>query len=302
MPFGSESLGVSEASVRLLRDLVHERLGLHYDGHRLEHFADRLAPLVVQRGFGSMLDYYYLLKYDPAGEAEWSRVMDALAVSETYFWREIDQLRAVVGEIVPRLLERTPVEPLQIWSVPCATGEDPLTLAMLLDEQGSFSRAPIRIIGSDASPAAVDKARRGVFRERSFRALPPAYRDRYFEDTGDGWRIDRGLLGRVTWDVTNLLLPSDVARWGRSPVVLCRNVFIYFSPQSITRAVQLLAEQMPTPGYLCVGSAESLLRVTDQFVLEEIAGAFIYTRSAGQNPGATTMTPQRKEAATTWTR
>ena len=78
-------------------------------------------------------------------------------------------LRAVVDRIVPQLVVDLAGRPLKIWSVPCASGEEPLTLAMLLDEQQWFARAPIEIVGSDASRAAVDTARRGRYGARSFR-------------------------------------------------------------------------------------------------------------------------------------
>ena len=286
MQFDADSLGISSASTRLLRDLIHEKLGLFFEDSRLDQLADRLAPLLVQRGFGSLLDYYYLLKYDPSGELEWPRVMDALAVNETYFWREIDQVRAVVDLVLPRIVETLRGEPLQIWSVPCATGEEPLTIAMVLEEGGWFERAPIRIVGSDASPAAVEKAKRGRYRERSFRNLPAALRERYFVDDGGEWQVSPALHRRVTFDQVNLQDATHVARWGRSPVVFCRNVFIYFSEKSIRRTVELFARHMPSPAYLCVGASESLLRVTGSFELQEIGGAFVYVRGGTEQDRA----------------
>lgn len=282
MRFDADALGIPSASTRLLRDLVHDKLGLFYDESRFAQLADRLAPLVVQRGFGSLLDFYYLLKYDPAGESEWPRVMDALAVNETYFWREIDQIRAIVEVVVPRLADAWRGETLQIWSVPCSTGEEPLTIAMVLNEAGWFSRLPIRIVGSDASPAAVQKARRGRYRERSFRNLSPALRERYFVQAGEEWQVSAELHGRITWDSVNLQSAPEVARWAASPVVFCRNVFIYFSEASIKRTVDLFGRHMPPGGYLCIGASESLLRISSSFELQDIAGAFVYVRRGGE--------------------
>lgn len=286
MRFDADSLGIAGTSTRLLRDLIHDRLGLFFEDTRLDQLTDRLAPLLVQRGFSSLLDYYYLLKYDPAGEHEWSRVMDALAVNETYFWREIDQIRAVVDVVIPRLVEASRGEPLQIWSVPCATGEEPLTIAMVLEEGGWFARAPIRILGSDASPAAVEKARRGRYGERSFRNLSPARRERYFVKAEDGWQVCAALHGRVAWDVVNLQAADEVGRWARSPVIFCRNVFIYFSAGSMRRTVDLFWRHMPPSAWLCVGASESLLRITSSFELQEIGGAFMYVRvgAEGERP------------------
>lgn len=274
-----DGLGLSSSALPLVRDLVHERTGLFYENARLDTLGDRLSPLVVERGFHSFLDYYYLLKYDdPAGQ-EWGRVMDALSVPETYFWREIDQVQAIVKHIVPSLLTRAPAEPVRIWSVPCATGEEPLTIAMALEEAGLFSRGAIEIHASDASPSAIEKARRGRFRERAFRSLPAELRERYFSPNGDGWSVDPALLQRVTsWSVVNLLSRADAAPYAGAPIVFCRNLFIYFSPVAIAQTVAQLECAMPSPGYLCLGASESLMRLRSGFELEEIAGAFVYVK------------------------
>jgi chemotaxis protein methyltransferase CheR len=276
-----DSLGLSGSAAPLLRDLIHERTGLFFDNGRCDMLTDRLAPLVVQRGFQSLLDYYYLLKYDADAHAEWPRVMDALSVSETYFWREIDQVRAVVNVVVPAIVAANPGLPVRIWSVPCATGEEPLTIAMALDQAGWFARARIEIHASDASAAAVARARAGRFRERSFRSLPPALREKYFRRDGDTWTVDPDLHARIrSWTVVNLMDAAAVASMADAPIIFCRNVFIYFSENGIRQVSEVFARSMPAPAYLCVGASESLLRITTRFQLEELGGAFIYVKRA----------------------
>src|SRR5258705_7955396 len=102
MPFSSDPLGLPDSAFGLMRDLIHERTGLFYDHSKSELLTDKLSPLVIERGFSSFLDYYYLLKYDGAADEEWKKVIDALSVQETYFWREMDQIRAMVDLLVPR--------------------------------------------------------------------------------------------------------------------------------------------------------------------------------------------------------
>ncbi len=120
--FSSDALGVPMAGLPVLRELIHERTGIFFGDDRTDLLAERMAPLVVERGFRSFLDLYYLLKYDEAGAAEgWRQVMDALSVPETYFWREMDQIRAVVCQVVPELVRRNGGT-VRIWSAPCATG------------------------------------------------------------------------------------------------------------------------------------------------------------------------------------
>jgi chemotaxis protein methyltransferase CheR len=279
MQYRVDSLGVSGSVTTILRDLIHDRLGLMYGAHQFDLVADRLAPLVVARGLSSFMDYYYLLKYS-ADADEWLAVMDALAVQETYFWREIDQIRAVVTHVVPVLVDAMRGRPLRIWSIPCATGEEPLTIAMLLEEAGWFRRAAIELIASDASPAALERARSGRYGERSFRNLPLAMRARYFTEHQGQFVVDPDLHRRVSYDIVNLMNEDQMARHASASIVFCRNVFIYFSDRSIRRALDVLERSMPSPGYLCVAAAESLLRRTAIFELRDIGGAFIYVKEA----------------------
>ena len=275
-----DALGVPTTGVEVLRQLVHERTGIFVDANRADVLAERLAPLVLRRGFRSFLDLYYLLKYDEgAAPAAWREVFDALAVPETYFWREVDQIKAVVCRIIPELVRCARGATVRIWSVPCASGEEPLTIAMALEESGWFDRAAIEIHASDASPAAIERARAARYRPRSMRALPPHLAEKYFSAVDGVFVPSPALQRRVTsWSTVNLLAADEVAAFARSPVVFCRNAFIYFSPDAIRRVVDIFAASMPAPGYLCVGASESLLHVTTKFTLEELDGAFVYVK------------------------
>jgi chemotaxis protein methyltransferase CheR len=276
MSIDAGSLGLRLGAMVLLRDLIHERTGVFFDDLRMASLGDRLGPLMSNHGFDSALDYYYLLKYDADADAEWGRVMDAISVPETYFWREVDQLVAVVDHIVPALM-RSRARPLRIWCAPCASGEEPLTLAMLFDDRGQSSS--VQITASDASPAALEAARSGLYRERSFRALPSEFRTRYFREDGQRWRIRPDIHQLVeSWTQVNLADPSQVAPHAGADIIFCRNVFIYFSDHAIRNVAECLAERMPVPAYLCLGASESLLRITDRFELEQVGDAFVYVK------------------------
>ena len=282
MEFRAQSLGLAGAVTSIFRDLIHDRLGLSYEPGQFDQVGERLAPLIVARGLGSFMDYYYVLKYsdDPA---EWGRVMDALSVPETYFWREIDQVKAIVDHVIPELAGRG--QPIRIWCMPCATGEEPLTIAMLLQEAGWFDRVSIDITGSDASPSAVAKACTGRYGPRAFRSLPPSLQDKYFRPAGErAWTVSPDLHRRVRFDVMNLMDDAAVASHAAAPVIFCRNLFIYFSDQSIRHAAAVLAQAMPDPAYLCLGASESLLRLATRFELREIGGAFVYVKNETAPP------------------
>ena len=278
MPFSTDSLGLPDSAFALLRDLIRERTGLFYENGKSGLLTDKLSPLVIDRGFSSFLDYYYLLKYDPDAADDWRRVMDALSVQETYFWREMDQIRAMADVVVPQHFSTFRSKPLRIWSAACATGEEPLTIAMALQEKGWFDRAPIEIYASDASPAAIEKARSGIYRERSFRNLSPLLRARYFTEVQGGWRVLPSLQSRIKWSVANLTVENEIALLAAADIIFCRNVFIYFSEDHIRKVVKYFSRMMRTPGHLFVAAAESLLRLTTDFDFEEIDGAVVYVK------------------------
>ena len=269
------SLKAPEGTALLLRDIVHEHTGLFFEQGRLDILMDKLAPLAQARNCKSFLDYYYLLKLEGETTGEWQNVMEALSVQETYFWREMDQIRALVDLVVPEWFSRTN-RPLRIWSAACATGDEPFTIAMALEEAGWFRRGQIEIVASDASVTALEKARRGVFRERSFRHLPEQLRAKYFQSVPHGWSIVPELLVRVRFHRANLVVPSEIAPLANSPIIFCRNVFIYFSSEAIGRTVNAFAARMPPGGRLFIGASESLLRLRTPFELQELGGAFNY--------------------------
>jgi len=271
---------VPERTLPLLRDLINAHTGMFYDGERMTHLRDRLAPLALERGFDSLLDYYYLLKYDGTAAEEWRRVIDALSVQETYFWREVDQVQALTRRILPSLVAAGR-RSVRIWSVPCATGEEPLSIAMALEEDGWFDRLAIEIYASDASEAALRKAETGRYGPRAFRQLPPPLQEKYFDPVAaNTWTVKPALKSRVSlWNRVNVVQLQEVAALAAADVIFCRNLFIYFHETTVRLVAEHFADCMRTPGFLCVGAAESLLRVTTRFDLQDIGGAYVYVRS-----------------------
>jgi len=280
----SNVLRLSDSAFALLRDLIHKHTGLFYENGKGDVLADKLSPRATDRGFSSFMDYYYFLKYDEGADEEWERVMDALSVGETFFWREMDQVRALVNVLAPEYFAarngRGKRGVFRIWSAACASGEEPLTIAMALNEAGWFARMPVEIVASDASPSAIERARRGMYRERSFRALSPALRAKYFvpaEKPGT-WQVVPDLHARVQWATANLLAEEEISPFASAHAIFCRNVFIYFSPDAIRQVLRVFFERMPAPGHLFVGVSESLFRLTMDFEWREMGGAFVYVK------------------------
>jgi chemotaxis protein methyltransferase CheR len=279
----ADVLGFSESAFVLLRDLIAQRTGVYFSLDKRDLLADKLADLLAARGMTSYLDYYYLLRYDAEAEAHWGELIDRLAVPETYFWRQPDQILATASVLASRHFARRPRTPFRIWSAACCSGEEPLSIAIALAEAGVLGRYPVEIVASDASDAMLARARRGLYGERSFRALPAPLRDRYFSREGAAWRIDPAIHCLVRWVRANLVEARDVAPLASADVVFCRNVLIYFADDTVAQVARLLAAAMPDDAHLCLGASESLTRVSSAFELVEVGGAFMYTKRPGEN-------------------
>ena len=274
----SSPLTVPPGVPALLRDLVHEHIGIYFEDDRFDTLLEKLRERALAHRCISYLDYYYLLKYGGAGPTEWLRVMDVFSVQETYFWREFAQIRALVDHVVPAWFKQRQL-PLHIWSAACATGEEPASIAIALLEAGWGSH-PISIHASDASEAALAKARAGVYRERSFRALPPELRAKYFDSaTAAGSRLRQELLLPIAYQRANLVVPAEHQHLARAPVIFCRNVFIYFSAAAIRRTLASFAGRTPAGAHLFVGASEPLHKVTADFAVHEIGEASVYIRT-----------------------
>lgn len=279
----AQPIALPDGPFALLRDLIVQRTGVLFDDVKRTLLADKLTALVIENGFSSFLDYYYLLRYDPGADAHWAQLLDRLAVPETYFWRQPEQFVSLAEIVAPTHAATHPGQPLRIWSAACCTGEEPVSIAMALAEAGLLEGGRVEIRGSDASALMIQRARSASYGERSFRQLPLAMRDRWFEPHGDRWRPVERIRNAITYDVANLARPAEITVRANVDVIFCRNVFIYFSDDAIRRAVQTFADNIAADGYLFLGAAESLTRLGVDFELAEVGGAFAYVRT-GRRP------------------
>lgn len=277
--FGAALFALPDAAFYLLRDIISERTGIYFDESKRSLLADKVSELVTANGLSSILDYYYLLRYDSASDAHWTALINRLSVPETFFWRQPEQFEALATVVAPAHYANDPRRPLRIWSAACCTGEEPVSIALSLAKAGWLDRMHVEIRATDASPAMVDRAKEGLYAERSFRQLPADLRSEYFESEGpDRWRPRKALTRIIRYGVANLARRSEFEDLAGSDVIFCRNVFIYFSDETIKQVVRVFSERMPGDGSLFLGASESLTRLGVDLELAEIGNAFAYVK------------------------
>jgi chemotaxis protein methyltransferase CheR len=257
----------------ILTALVEERTGLSYSLKDLSLFESKAAARAADAGFESMLDYYYFLRYDDPERREFDALVEALLVHETFFFRELPALEAAIEALIaPRAALGKRV---RVWCAACATGEEVLTLAMLLAERELLPH--VELVASDISERALAKARRGVYSVRAMRQTPVQRAARYLAQRGSDLVADPALLAAIDFRRINLLEPPPL---GTFDLILCRNVLIYFDDQRVRRVVQTLSDMLAPGGALVVGVSESLLRFGTALRCEELRGSFFYRKDS----------------------
>jgi chemotaxis protein methyltransferase CheR len=269
------ALPLSPQVFSIAAHLIEERTGLHYDLEDLDVVAEKLTDRASELGLASLLDYYYFLRYDECGDAELRALAETLVVQETYFFREVDALRALVDVLVPARLREC--GRVRLWSAACATGEEAYTLAIMLSDADLLDR--VEIVASDLSERALAKARTGVYRGRSLRCLPEAgCGGHLFEESGGSRRVSDRLRTRIDWRCVNLIDREAIRKLGAFDFVVCRNVLIYFADATVAQVAANLGDALRPGGTLLVGASESLLRFGTLFTCEERGGAFFYRK------------------------
>ncbi len=193
-PEAASPPAIGEEEFQRFQDFFYRKTGIVF-GSAKRYFVDRrLNERVAASGLGSLRAYLLHLKYEDRAGDELQRLINAMTVNETYFYREEYQFRCLVASILPEVVAgRAPGEPrpIRLWSLPCSTGEEPYSMAIqLLENWREVDRHDVEIAASDIDTRVIARAQEGLYDDRAVQYLPAAVRQRYFARTGDGrWRI-----------------------------------------------------------------------------------------------------------------
>lgn len=252
-PFvGSE---LSDADFEAVRRLVLERCGFDLGHYKNPCIRRRIAARVRARGFRSAAPYLETLSREE-GEAE--ALLTALTIHVSRFFRNPSTFAILGSRVLPELFAKARGEgnrSLRLWSVGCAEGEEPYTLALLLTEM-ERPEVPVEILATDLSAAALQRAAAGMFDAERLVAVPQALRDRYFEADGTRFRLREEVRSRVVFRRHDILARDA---YPAAELILCRNVLIYFSREEQDEILRRFAADLPSGGYLVLGRAETLL-------------------------------------------
>lgn len=260
--------------------MIYNYCGLHYKD-RLTSLKEKISKRLLELGLTSE-GYCMYIQTTPM---EWEVLVELLTINETYFYREENQLNECCHTILPLLKTKIRNRPLRIWSAACSTGEEPYTLAMLIQETGKFLPGTVEIVGTDINQKVIRKAEKGWYHQSSFafRRIPDHLLNKYFTIENGGYQIKPSIQRMVRFQHLNLLNENKCAQIGEVDVIFCRNVLIYFDQKTIKRVIQNLHRSLAPGGYLFLGHAESITDMDLGFQKVDAAKTFYYRKETEQN-------------------
>ncbi len=277
-------MGFTPAQLALLFDVVHRRAGLALAPVKPALVRSKLMPVAARFGFKSVNALLDELADEPEELA--AAVTEAMTTNETSFFRDPACFEHFRAAMLPALMAaRAKTQRLRIWCAAASTGQEPYSLAMILDEAKLLDRGwKIDLFATDLSEGAVDRIRTGLYAPYEIeRGLTPAQRERYFTRDGENWRVAERLRRMLRVRSFNLL---DHYGWlGELDIVFCRNVFLYFDDQSRLEVLTRLERALAPDGRLVLGATESAGGSERRFAPDDKArGVYIKTAAAPSRP------------------
>lgn len=257
---------MTEADFAFLRDYLKKRSGLSLGAEKRYLVESRLTPVCRRFGINTLSDLVGTLRLSREGPLE-RAVVEAMTTNETFFFRDRAPFDLFRDVLLPKAIAaRGAQRRLRIWSAAASTGQEPYSLAMMIQEAAAqLAGWQIEIVGTDLSTEVLEKARLGLYSHFEVqRGLPVQLLVKHFTQVGEQWRISPSLANMVSFRPLNLLSPFE--HLGQFDIVYCRNVLIYFDAPTKTDVLERIAKTLTPDGALLLGAAETVIGLTEALV------------------------------------
>lgn len=267
-----------------LSSMLKTRSGLILGSDKTYLIESRLAPVARREGFASVTALLASLR-TKRDEKLMTIVTDAMTTNETFFFRDKVPFDQFKSDVLPALSKSRMNGDIKVWCAACSTGQEPYSLAMLMDEaRAQYPRVNLDILATDISDRCLEKAQSGLYTQFEVqRGLPITMMVKHFEKVDEMWRISPKLRQSIRFKKFNLL--DDLRTIGRQDVIYCRNVLIYFDLETKKKVLEQMATLLADDGYLFLGAAETVLGITDVFKpMQGMRGLYVKNQVAQSTP------------------
>lgn len=270
---------ITNAEFERFRDFFYRKTGIRFEDSKRYFVDKRLVDRIKKTNANSFRDYFTSMRFQASGE-ELQELINIMTVNETYFFRETHQFDCMVEELLDEIVRTQNKTELKIWSVPSSTGEEPYSIAIYLMERWpGINHVDVELLSSDIDSSVLEKAKAGIFNERSVQNLSPSLRKKYFTKTEFGlYQATDDLRSCVHFSKVNLNEQKDMQKYRDIDLIFCRNVLIYFDDYSRRNVAEALYDALSPGGYIFLGHSESMSRISSLFKIRKFKDALAYQK------------------------
>lgn len=276
---------ISPKEFVIVRDIIKERTGIYIRDSRSDYLEYRLRDRMMATGIQNFEEYYYYLKYNPGTSGEFQNLINLITVQETSFFRNPDQLKSFQNTVLKEIVDKknkAGQKGLRLWSAASSTGEEAVTLAIILNETLPYLfNWDVEIIATDISTRALDLAKKGLYDEQKLKDVPQNITEKYFTKDNRGFVV-KDTLSRLI-KLNHLNLTTDFSKNAeinrqKFDVIFCRNVFIYFPDEVKEKITEGFYNALNPGGYIFLGNAETIDVRKVPFRMTFLPGGMVYQK------------------------
>lgn len=276
---------ISDQEFNDLSGFIYEHTGISIAPARKYLLENRLGSRLKELNLKSFKEYYDFLRYDRNRTLEMDKLCEHVTTNETSFYRDVRQLNIFQNDILKEVIkkqEESGKKELIIWSAGCSSGEEPYTLAIMINEVLGMSVIgwKIQINAYDLSPAMLKKAKAGLYTDYALRTTPKPIIAKYFDKDGEGYRVKPRIQKLVSFNPINLSDRAALKRVPKSHIVFCRNVIIYFDDAMKQQVISSFYDNLMPGGFLFLGHSESIHKLSSAFMPVKKPGGVCYQKEA----------------------
>ncbi|MBW1734175.1 MAG: tetratricopeptide repeat protein [Deltaproteobacteria bacterium] len=280
--------GIPDNLISRLSEYINSSTGLHFPREKWNDLRRIIRAAARDLGFDRADACIEWLLSDRLSQRHKEILIDHLTIGETFFFRDRSVFRTLRERILPAWHEAHSGagDVIRFWSAGCCTGEEPYSIAMLIHETPLFRERRVSIIATDMNPRFIEKARKGIYTQWSFREIPDEILERYFKKRGKNrFEISPAIRKMVSFSVHNLIdggppqgLQEGREGYGKADIIFCRNALMYLSPDMRKRAIQQLMEHLQEGGWLILSPSESSFVREPDLTLVRFSGAILHRK------------------------
>ncbi len=252
-------IDLSIEELRKIGTFVHNFAGVFLEDEKLKRFKRKIEDIIVKNEIKNFSNFYHKIRFQK-DENLIQELINAVTVNETYFWREYEQFEILCEEILPAILKnrRENMPHIRILVLPSSSGEELYSIMIsILEENSIIHKSNIELLGIDIDSQMIQKAKRGLYSQRSVSKLSKKLIDKYFTKIGNFYQIDKNLLKNANFLKANIFDSNLAIKLGTFDIIFSRNMLIYFNQADKAKAFEIFYNMLQKDGHLFLGHADA---------------------------------------------